>query len=98
MAKKRKITRTITKTAEPIADEEMAYRIVRLYFQEIARLGFKRKLDLDAIINAYFYALQRLHNKDKEMKAIKRVVEEEERELTEETKNEMFPEPAAQSQ
>ena len=38
-------------------DEEVAFRIVRLYFEEIARLGFKRTLDLDQMIDAYFYMM-----------------------------------------
>ena len=33
-------------------DEEVAFRIVRLYFEEIARTGFKRQLDLDQMVNA----------------------------------------------
>jgi hypothetical protein len=43
--------------------EEVAFRIVRLYFEEIARLGFKRQLDLDQMISAYFYTMQRLDGK-----------------------------------
>lgn len=59
-------------------DEEVAFRIVRLYFEEIARLGFKRQLDIDQIINAYFYALKKLGNKDAAMKeAVRKIVEEE---------------------
>ncbi|MDD4250998.1 MAG: hypothetical protein PHX27_02290 [Candidatus ainarchaeum sp.] len=51
-------------------DEEVAFRIVRLYFEEIARLGFKRQLDLDQIMNAYFYTLKKIRNKDSAMKKI----------------------------
>lgn len=59
-------------------DEEVAFRIVRLYFQEIARLGFKRQLDIDQIINAYFYTLKKLGNKDVAMReAVKKIIEEE---------------------
>jgi hypothetical protein len=59
-------------------DEEVAFRIVRLYFEEIARLGFKRQLDLDQIINAYFYSLKRLGNKDEEIKkAVAKIMKEE---------------------
>ena len=59
-------------------DDEVAFRIVRLYFEEIARLGFKRQLDLDQIINAYFYALKRLGNKESEIKkAVEKIVKEE---------------------
>ncbi len=75
-----------------IPDEEIAYRIVKLYFEEIARLGFKRKLDLDAIINAYFYALSRLQAKERGMQAISRLVKKQEAELATETREELFPE------
>ena len=51
-------------------DEEVAFRIVRLYFEDVARLGFKRQLDLDQMINAYFYTLKKLKNKDESMKKI----------------------------
>ncbi len=61
-------------------DEEVAFRIVRLYFEEIARLGFKRQLDIDQIINAYFYTLKKLGNKDAAMKeAVRKIIEEEKR-------------------
>jgi hypothetical protein len=60
-------------------DEDVAFRIVRLYFEEIARLGFKRQLDLDQILNAYFYALKRLGGKDAEMrKIVQKMIKEEE--------------------
>jgi hypothetical protein len=74
-----------------IPDEEIAYRIVRLYFEEIARLGFKRTLDLDAIINAYFYSLQRLKNKDKDIDAMKKIVFEEEKKLSTQSKEDIIP-------
>jgi hypothetical protein len=45
--------------------EDIAMRIVHLYFEEIARLGFKRQLDLDQIIGAYFYTLTKLESADK---------------------------------
>lgn len=77
-----------------ISDEEMAFRMVKLYFEEIARLGFKRTLDLDAIINAYFYSLVRMKRKDSEMELIKEKVLKEESELIEETKEELFPNPS----
>ncbi|HPM85879.1 MAG: hypothetical protein PHY04_03090 [Candidatus ainarchaeum sp.] len=49
-------------------DEEVAFRIVRLYFEEIARLGFKRTLDLDQMIDAYFYTLKKLSGKEEAVK------------------------------
>ena len=60
-----------------IPDEEVALRIVKLYFEEIARIGFKRNLTLDSILNAYFYALHKLQNKDNEIKKIGKLIEEE---------------------
>ncbi|MCX6803124.1 MAG: hypothetical protein NTY48_00985 [Candidatus Diapherotrites archaeon] len=58
-------------------DEEAAFKIVRLYFEEVARLGFKRSLDLDQMINAYFYTLNRLKHRDKAMKEItQRIINE----------------------
>ena len=48
-----------------ITNEEMAYRLVKLYFDEIARFGVKRSLDLDSVMQAYYYTLERLENKAK---------------------------------
>jgi len=42
------------------ASEDVATRLVGLYFQEIARTGFKKTLTLSEIINAYQYVLGRL--------------------------------------
>jgi len=42
------------------AAEEVAVRLVGLYFQEIARTGFKKTLTLSEIINSYQYTLGRL--------------------------------------
>jgi len=61
-------------------DDEVALKIVHLYFEEIARLGFKRQLDLDQIINAYFYTLKRLGGKDEALKKIVAEMKREEKE------------------
>jgi TPP-dependent 2-oxoacid decarboxylase len=61
-------------------DEEVAFRIVRLYFEDVARLGFKRQLDLDQMINAYFYVLKKIKNKDV---AMKKIVEDMKKEMKE---------------
>ncbi len=74
-----------------LSDEEVAYRLVNLYFQEIARLGFKRRLDLDSIINAYLYSLERLKNKEKELESIRAEVMKEETRITTETKEQLIP-------
>ena len=57
-------------------DEEIAFKIVQTYFKEIARLGFKRQLTLDEIINAYFYALARVKRQSIEMSEVERAVKE----------------------
>jgi len=74
-----------------VPDEIVALRLVKLYFEEIARLGFKRQLDLDAVINSYFYSLSRLQRKEAELSAIKKVVLKEEEQLKTETKEQMLP-------
>jgi len=74
-----------------LSDEEVAYKLVNLYFQEIARLGFKRRLDLDSIINAYLYCLERLKNKEKELESIRAEVMKEETKITTETKEQLIP-------
>ncbi|MBI2598314.1 MAG: hypothetical protein HYW50_03900 [Candidatus Diapherotrites archaeon] len=55
-------------------DEEIAVGLAALYFREIARLGFKRSLEIDDVINAYFYALARLSRKDFESREIMEVI------------------------
>ena len=55
---------------EELSDEELALRLTNLYFKEIAQLGFKRSLELDAVINAYFYSLARVKRKEVEAKEI----------------------------
>jgi len=52
------------------ADEEIALSLASLYFKEIAKQGFKRSLEIDDIINSYFYALARIKRKDFESKEI----------------------------
>ena len=51
-------------------DEEVAFKIVRLYFEEIARRGFKRQLDLDQILNSYFYTLKKVGDKEAMQKIV----------------------------
>lgn len=64
--------------------EEVAFRIVRLYFEDIARLGFKRQLDLDQMINAYFYTLKKLD--EPKTKVVCEEVPKENNSTTKETK------------
>ena len=72
-------------------DEVLALKLVKVYFEEVARMGLKRKLDFDSIINAYFYALQRLKNKDKELKTISKLADDAERRMAAESRDELFP-------
>lgn len=46
-----------------VPDEQLAVRLVQLYFQEIASPNLKRQVDLDGLVNAYVYALEKLHSK-----------------------------------
>jgi len=41
--------------------EKIAAKITEIYIKEIIRSGQKRKLDLDAIINAYTYTFEKLN-------------------------------------
>jgi len=63
---------------KPISDEEIAYKLVRLYVGEISRGGEKRRMGLDTIINAYFYTLTRLKRKKDELGMFETAVKEEE--------------------
>ena len=77
--------------AKSLNDEEVAARLIEVYFREIARLGFKRSLSLDEVINAYYYALSRLRRREAEMKEILKRVIAEEKELETESKEELLP-------
>ena len=62
-----------------IGNEVVAYNLVKLYLQETARLGLKRKFDLDSVINAYFYTLDRVNNKSAELKKVDSLEKDEEK-------------------
>ncbi len=91
MPREKHVTSSPMNGSRDLPIEEVAVRLTKLYFEEIARLGFKRRLDFDAIINAYYYCLQRLQNKDKELEVMRKIVEREEHKLDHETKAQMFP-------
>ena len=74
-----------------LSNEEIAYSIIEMYIGNIARLGFKRRLDLDAVINAYLYTLKRLKELEKNDDEIEKMVEKTEAKLANETKEELFP-------
>lgn len=46
-----------------ICPEEIAIRLLDIYFKEIARHGFKRSLSLDEVLKAYQYILSKLDGK-----------------------------------
>jgi len=70
------ISKTELKEAFSADSEEIAFKIIQTYFMEIARLGFKRQLTLDEIINAYFYALARVKRSNIEMNEVEAAVRE----------------------
>ncbi|MBN2066968.1 MAG: hypothetical protein JW744_00690 [Candidatus Diapherotrites archaeon] len=60
--------------ASESSDEAIALRMLDVYFTEIARYGLKRRLTLDEVINAYFYALLRVERKGIELNEIKKAI------------------------
>jgi hypothetical protein len=74
-----------------LSNEEIAARIVDIYFKEIARLGFKRTLNLDEVINAYYYTLSKLGDKEKSMAEARQKVLKEEKIIKTETTEEILP-------
>jgi len=75
----------------PLSNEEMSTRLVNLYLREVARLGMKRNLSLDEVINAYYYSLHRLSKKEEAMQRMKQSVEREEQELQHATRTDIVP-------
>ncbi|HLC45426.1 MAG TPA: hypothetical protein VJI67_00975 [archaeon] len=83
--------------AGSVPREEIAFKLVELYLEEAARTGFKRNLEFDDVINAYFYALGRLNRQSQELAEIAEVIRDEEAKLVHETKEELFPSVARKS-
>ena len=80
--------------ARALSDSDVAARLVRVYFESVARLGLKRSLDLDAVVNSYLYTLSRIKTKDCEReKKIGEVISKLETQLSTETKEEILPQP-----
>jgi hypothetical protein len=71
-------------------NEDIALGITKLYVEEVARLGLKRKFDLDSVINAYLYTLARLNKKSEDMKVFERVAEDEIQDEKIETKEQLL--------
>jgi len=61
---KTSISKTDIKEVVEADEEEVAFKIVQTYFKEIARFGFKKRLTLDEIINAYLYSLARVKREE----------------------------------
>ncbi len=78
-------------------DEEMAFKMVELYLKDVSQRGDKRQMGLDTIINAYFYALGRLKNKDKELGLMEEAVEKEETDLSQDLEQIKFEKPEQES-
>lgn len=70
MASTSKTVEHVSVADTDISEEEVALSMVQLYFKEVARLGYKAGLDLDKVINAYFYSLSRVRRRDEEMHRI----------------------------
>ncbi len=70
---------TVSSASSVLSNEEKALRLVSLYFQEIARTGFKKSLTLSEIINAYQYVLGRLEGVSPSEKPVKETVVKEEK-------------------
>ncbi|MBS3061161.1 MAG: hypothetical protein J4215_01100 [Candidatus Diapherotrites archaeon] len=47
-----------------LSNEEASHQIVHLYFKEIASHRTKRRTDLDEVMNAYFYVLDKMNSKE----------------------------------
>ncbi len=77
--------------AKTLSNEEVAVSLVQIFFKEIARLGYKRTFTLDETINAYYYVLSKLGNKNKALEMVKKEVLEDEKDLKTETIEEIVP-------
>ncbi len=55
-----RVEKQLGKKPMAVHNEENAYRIINLYYIELARLGHKRALSLDELLEAYFYTFDRL--------------------------------------
>ncbi|MCD6414276.1 MAG: hypothetical protein J7L23_01455 [Candidatus Diapherotrites archaeon] len=71
--------------------DEIAFKIVELYITQIADAQERRKMGLDTVMNAYFYALLRLTRKEKEMQAFEHAVTKEEKFLEAKENQEELP-------
>jgi len=56
------------------SNEEIVLELLDIYFTEVIRHGMRRRLTLDEMINAYFYALLRVERKGIELKEIEKII------------------------
>jgi hypothetical protein len=70
------LTKTQVEEIFDTSDEEIAFNVVETYFKELARVGFKKQLTLDEVINAYLYSLARVKRDDIEMSEVAKAVKE----------------------
>ena len=70
------ISKTQVEEIFEASDEEIAFNMIETYFKELARVGFKKQLTLDEVINSYLYALARVKREDIEMSEVSQAVKE----------------------
>ncbi len=68
------LRKTVSGSVSVFGDEELALKMIDVYFSEVARHGLKRKLTLDEVVNSYFYTLTRIQRKDVELSATKEMI------------------------
>lgn len=56
-----------------LSDEELALRLLSLYFEEVARLGLKRQLQMKDVLDSYYEVLEKIKKKKLENKENKDV-------------------------
>ena len=75
------------------SDKQAALKILEIYLHDAARVGLKRSLELDDLINAYLYIYSRLIKDKATIPLIEKTLDDETRELIARAKrNEIFPE------
>jgi len=70
------LTKTDVEKIFQTSSEEIAFNVIETYFKELARVGFKKQLTLDEVINSYLYALARVKREDIELSEVARAVKE----------------------
>ncbi|MEI7961032.1 MAG: hypothetical protein WCI04_01735 [archaeon] len=73
------ISKSELKSAFSADDEEIAFKLIQTYFMEIARMGFKRNLSLDEIIDSYFYALAKIRSRGASFAEVEAAIREMEK-------------------